>query len=206
MASKFKPVQDQQIENADSAKKAKAEIRRRVLEALTPDRTFVFDAFAGPGVMHAAVWKDAAGYVGCDSKWFNDDRLCYVADNRRVLRAIDLSPFTCFDLDAFGSPWEQALIIAARRPTKAGERIGLILTEGTSMKTRLKEHMPRALGQASGLTRAALFGTSHRDLVQQALYGIARRMRCAVVQQWRAIGTTGASMCYTGAVLECVEQ
>lgn len=169
----------------------------RSLEA----QTRVFDAFAGPGVMHAAVWKDAAGYVGCDSKWFNDDRLCFVADNRRVLRCIDLSPFTCFDLDAFGSPWEQALIIAARRPTKSGERIGLILTEGTSLKTRMKG-MPGALGQAAGVNKAATYGATHDELVDRALYGVARRMRCEVVRHWRAVGVTGAQMRYVGAVLE----
>jgi hypothetical protein len=72
--------------------------------------------------MWTHVWREAAGYVGCDLKWFADERCCYVADNRRVLRCADLSSFTCFDLDAYGSPWEQALIVAARRETVARAR------------------------------------------------------------------------------------
>src|SRR5262252_2796473 len=93
---------------APIARAAKIEIRRNLLAAIKPAR--VFDAFAGAGELHDAVWCEAAEYVGCDEKWFRDHRLMYVADNRRVLRAVDLTAFNIFDLDAYGSPWEQALI------------------------------------------------------------------------------------------------
>jgi len=191
------------VDNAKHGVKAKVEIRRRVLEALTPEKTRVFDAFAGTGVMWAQVWRQAAEYVGCDERWHDDARCCFVADNRRVLRCLDLSAFTCFDLDAYGSPWEQALIVAARRPVATGERIGLVVTEGTSLNTRLSG-WPYALCQAAGIVRMPQMGQTgnHDELVSRALHGVARRMRCRILREWRAIGVTGAKMRYMGAVLE----
>jgi len=63
----------------------------------------VFDAFAGEGQMYSSVWNGADRYVGCDLKYRPDGRLMFAADNRRVLRAIDLAEFNIFDLDAYGS-------------------------------------------------------------------------------------------------------
>lgn len=192
------------VENAHAGWKAKVEIRRRVLEALTPEKAHVFDAFAGPGLMFTEVWSRAAGYVGCDERWHADDRCCFVADNRRVLRCIDLAPFTCFDLDAYGSPWEQAIIIAARRPRmKAGERLGLVLTEGTSLYTRFSS-IPKAMRQAAGLLPSVALGAGrlHDELITRALRGVVRRMNGRIVQQWGALGTSGAQMRYLGAVIE----
>ena len=97
--------------------------------------------------MWREVWHAAAGYVGCDLKWYRDERLAYVADNRRVLRAIDLAPFNVFDFDAWGAPWEQVLILIARRPLLPGERIGLVLTEGSAFNLKLN-------GISGGLARA----------------------------------------------------
>jgi hypothetical protein len=34
------------------------------------------------------------------------------ADNRRVMRTVDLALFSIFDLGSFGLPWVQAIIIA----------------------------------------------------------------------------------------------
>lgn len=193
------------VENAKHGWKAKTQIRRNVLELLGPQQTRVFDAFAGPGLMWEHVWKDAALYVGCDERWYREDtRCCYVADNRRVLRSADLSVFNCFDLDAYGSPWEQALIIAARRRVKPGERLGLVVTEGTSLKRF--GGLPHAMRQAAGLSRAGEMGAGrmHDEVIARALGGIVRRMKCRIVTQWRAVGVTGASPRYIGVVIEAV--
>lgn len=195
----------EKVENAHAGWKAKVEIRRRVLEALTPEKAVVFDAFAGPGLMYSEVWKHAARYVGCDEKWHRDDRCCYVADNRRVMRCTDLTPFTCFDLDAYGSPWEQALILAARRPVKPGERVGLVITEGTSLYTRFSQ-VPYAMREAAGLLPAISLGAGrmHDDLIARALRGIVRRMHGTIVKEWRAMGVSGAQMRYLGVIVEAV--
>ena len=74
-------------DNAPAARAAKLEIRRNVMAAIGAP-VHVFDAFAGTGELHRAVWKDAASYVGCDKRYLPDGRKMFVADNRRVLRAI----------------------------------------------------------------------------------------------------------------------
>jgi hypothetical protein len=48
--------------------------------------------------------------------------MMFCADNRHVMRAIDLAPFSIFDLDSYGSPWVQAIILADRRRVDAGEQ------------------------------------------------------------------------------------
>jgi len=118
-------IKSPKVDNSPSAHAAKVDIRKRVLETIGPGKARVFDGFAGSGKMFEAVWSSAAAYTGCDLKWQNDDRRMYAADSRRVLRSIDLAQFNVFDLDAYGSPYEQCLIIAARRPPpRAGELLG----------------------------------------------------------------------------------
>jgi len=192
------------VDNAHSGWRAKVAIRTHVLEALTPERANVFDAFAGTGLMWREVWHRAAAYTGCDERWHSDTRCCFVADNRRVLRAIDLAPFTCFDLDAYGSPWEQAIIIAARRPPLVpGDRLGLVLTEGTSIKSTLGA-ATGAMMQAAGLARNHVRGATrlHDEIIQRAVQGIAARMGGKIVKHWQATGLTGARMRYVGLVIE----
>lgn len=188
------------IKNHRAAKSAKVEIRQHVLNAVGRD-VHVFDAFAGTGEMFGAVWHEAAGYVGCDMDWARDDRLCYVADNRRVLRAIDLRRFSIFDLDAFGSPWEQAIIVARRREVEPGELIGLILTDGSGLSLK-QGGLPKALAMLTGM-RQRLPGLQRwqDDLISRAIDGVARMMGCTVEARWQAIRKTGAGVRYVGLVL-----
>ncbi|MBV9982279.1 hypothetical protein [Bradyrhizobium sp.] len=136
-------------DNNPQAFRAKVSIRRNVLEAIGADRS-VFDAFAGAGEMYSAVWKDAAFYTGCDQKPQRDGRLMFCADNRRVLRTIDLAPFSIFDLDGYGSPWVQAIIIADRRRVAPGELLGLVLTEGAGLSYKANI-VPEAIAVLTGL-------------------------------------------------------
>lgn len=192
------------VHNAPSAVAAKVTIRERVLAAVTPEQAVVFDAFCGPGAMYDAVWKGAAGYVGCDETWFRDDRLVYVADNCRLLRCLDLQPFTVFDLDAFGSPWEQAVIVAARRRLEPGERVGVLLTEGDWKNTRLNGLGSYAMRQAAGITREMRVSSVSRfwDVSDRALRNVVRQMGGTIVRHWRAHGVTGSRVRYTGVVIE----
>lgn len=189
-------------DNHEATKAAKIKIRKNVLAAVTPDKARVFDAFAGTGNMYRDVWKDAAGYVGCDKRYFPDERTAFVSDNIRVLRAIDLTPFTVFDLDAYGSPWEQALIVANRRKLKKGERIGLVLTEGSGLAIKANS-LPKVLSLLSGV-RTGMTGyiRIHGTLIDRALAGIATRMGGKIVSRWEAKGRTGAVVRYIGLVIE----
>jgi hypothetical protein len=184
-------------DNNPQAFKAKVAIRRNVIAAVGADAR-VFDAFAGAGEMYSAVWKDAASYTGCDQKPQTDGRLMFCADNRRVMRAIDLKPFNVFDLDSYGSPWVQAIILADRRRVSAGELVGLLMTEGAGFAYK-SNIVPQAIGILTGL-RTGIVGLSKKQdaVIDRAIAGLARRMGCTVEKRWQAEGKTGASMRYIG--------
>lgn len=190
--------------NHPAATKAKAAIREHVLAAIGADQARVFDAFAGQGEMHARVWHKAAAYVGCDTTWYRDKREAFVADNRRVMRALDLAAFTVFDFDAWGSPWDQCVILAARRRVADGEKIGLVLTEGSALKLKMGS-FPTSLRILAKL-RQRTAGASRTHIADQvigrALGELCRRLGCTVVKRWEARGKTGAAMRYIGLVLE----
>jgi hypothetical protein len=190
------------VDNNPAAEAAKVTIREHVLGAVQP--AAVFDAFAGSGVMHRNVWHKAAQYCGCDQRHFRDGRLAFVADNRRVLRAIDLRPFNVFDFDAYGSPWEQAIIVADRRPVKPGELVGFTFTDGAGAAF-IGNVVPAAVSQLAGLKPGVVGLLRRRDEVMaRTIAGLARRMRCRVARQWQASGRTGAAVRYIAVVLEGV--
>lgn len=189
-------------DNTRAALPAKLELRRKLIaEVARPAR--VFDAFAGEGVLYHAVWHEADSYVGCDEKWFRDERTVFVGDNRRVLRAIDLSAFNLFDLDAYGCPWEQAMIIAARRPIAPGERIGLAITDGLGLFYKMNG-IPGNVAQLAGLRRDSMVGVIRvQDMIlDRCIIGLMQRTKARVVKQWRAAGANTTAMRYLGLVLE----
>lgn len=187
--------------NHAASARVKGEIRRHVLEEVGAERAVVFDAFAGDGAMWRAAWQKAAAYVGCDRRWYRDERTAYVADNRRVLRCLSLDRFTVFDLDAWGSPWEQALIVATRRQVAQGERIGLVLTDGSALGLKMGNY-PAALRVLARVRPGAAGGSrSGEELMDRAIAALARRMRCKVARRWQARGKTGAQVAYVGLVL-----
>lgn len=181
----------------------KVELRRLALEAIGPGEARVFDAFAGSGVMFEKVWKGAASYTGCDLKFFRDGRRAFVADNRRVLRSIDLTAFNVFDLDAYGAPWEQALIIARRRPVSPGERIAIVLTEGSGLSLK-QQNLPIALKVIAGIDGLPPRGANRYadELLGAAIRGFAARLKCKVLKHWGAEGKSGASMRYCALVMQ----
>lgn len=190
--------------NHPAAERAKAVIRRNVMEEIGASNARVFDAFAGEGVMYRQVWHEAAHYVGCDIVWYRDERPAFVGDNRRVLRAIDLSAFNVFDLDAYGAPWEQVMIIAARRQVAAGEKVGLILTEGSGLNLKLGG-ISIALRSLAGVKKTFAGGARHQDaLIDMALAGMCKRMGVILARRWNAKRKGGSSMHYIGLVLEGV--
>jgi hypothetical protein len=197
LASKNSSVK---TDNNPRAFRAKVAIRRNVLATIGADAA-VFDAFAGSGEMYSAVWKDAAHYTGCDQKPQLDGRLMFCADNRRVMRAIDLAKFSVFDFDSYGSPWVQAIILADRRRVVAGELVGLVLTEGAGFAYK-SNIVPEAVAILTGL-RTGIVGLSKKQdtVIDKAIAGLARRMGCEIVKRWQAEGRTGASMRYIGLVM-----
>ena len=197
------PSWGKKSDNTRVARQAKITIRRNVLDAIGADNASVFDAFAGEGHMHRAVWHDAARYVGCDLRFFTDDRPAFVGDNRRVLRCLDLAAFNIFDLDSYGSPMEQAYIIAKRRQQRPGERLGLVLTEGEGLKLKFGD-MSNALAVVTGLDPRSMSGLAKGQdwLIQRAIDRLAEMLSATVVKRWQAVGVVGSRMYYIGLVLE----
>jgi len=197
-ARKFK------IDNASRGKSAKIKIRQLVADAVDGP-LHVFEAFAGTGELYRAVWQQrATSYVGCDLRYFRDGRRVFVADNRRVLRAVDLAAFNVFDLDAYGSPWEQAVIIAARRKLVPGERIGIVVTEGNGLNYK-NGVVPHAVSELIGLRHAMMPGKAlngRRGEVQERIWhALAVRLGANLERLWKAQGVSGQSVAYMGAVL-----
>jgi hypothetical protein len=190
------------LDNAPGAIQAKIDIRRRVLDFLGPDNCTVLDCFAGTGLMYKYVWKGAKGYTGVDERFVFDRRTAYVADNRILLRAIDLQQFNCVDADAYGSPYEALLIFARRRKVAPGERIGICFTDGTGTKLKFGS-LPLAMAELAGVpVNAAGISREWRSILDRTIAGIAKTMRCQIVKRFEAVGKTGAKVVYVGLVLE----
>lgn len=199
-SQKLDAAQSPKVDNNPQAERAKVTIRRNVMTALgEPAR--VFDAFAGEGGMYRQVWREAAHYVGCDMRFVRDERLAFVADNRRVLRAIDLTAFNVFDFDAYGSPWEQLYIVAARRPLRGGETVGVVITDGQGLQMKMGS-VSTAFSLLAGVApKMPGMNQAQDEVMSRAIGRLATMMRATVAQRWQAIGRKGTSMYYVGLVL-----
>lgn len=191
------------IDNNPVAHRAKVAIRQLVFNVVASDSKLrVFDAFAGTGEMYSAVWRHADFYTGCDLKYQSDGRLMFCADNRRVMRAIDLAGFNVFDFDSYGSPWEQCVILADRRKVTSGEAIGIVLTDGAGFSYKMNS-VPAAISALTGLrSRHVGLGKKVEAMVDRSIAGLARVMNCTIEKRWQANGKTGAAVRYIGLVLK----
>lgn len=190
-------------DNNERAVEAKIKLRRNVLELVQPAR--VFDAFCGfDGEMYRSVWCEADEYVGVDMRWRIDDpRPRFVADNRRVMRAIDLGAYNVFDIDAYGSPWEQLTILAARRRWSTGERGAVVITDGSSIKLRtggVLGAMARICGLAG--TRVPASNVSADALQTIAIGAWLKVANVRALRRWQAKSGGRSQMLYTAVVFE----
>jgi hypothetical protein len=187
------------VDNSHQASDTKIKLRQLVMAQIPEPR--VFDAFGGSGAMYSAVWRNAAAYAGCDQKPQSDERLMFCCDNRRVLRAIDLKPFNLFDLDAYGFPWEQAIIIGARRQVASGEVVGFCFTEGGGVLYKANG-VPNAVTMLAGIKAGSVgLSRARSHIFDMTLAGFAKSISCEIVKRWQAIGKTGQHVIYCGVVL-----
>lgn len=124
-------------DNSDRHLSEKIRLRQEVLKALPA--AAVLDCFAGTGVMWRYVWRDAAGYRGIEldlAKAAHHPGLVFCGSAERLLPALPLETFGIFDLDAYGSPWAIARLLVRRR-LGAGERIALVMTDGSVRRAAL---------------------------------------------------------------------
>jgi len=146
--------------NSPGALNAKVELRRNVIRELREagQRVDVLDAFCGPvGEMYRHAWHDADSYVGIDEAYvFPDPRRRFVGNNLRIMRNIDLSGFNVFDFDAFGSPWDQMVLLAHLRAWKPGELGAVIFTDGSDNKMRFGD-LPHSISWLLNMPHDAKF-------------------------------------------------
>ena len=193
-------------DNASGAKKAKVDLRSRVLSQVEPAN--VLDLFCGHGEMWHSVWRCAASYAGCDERPIETgDPPRFWCDNKVLLRSLDLQRYNIFDLDAYGSPWAQMVILAARRTWESGERGAVVLTDGGNMKSRyggrcvgLQDLLgERGAGERTGVSTALMAS-------RRALNAWVNRAAVRVTKRWQAQGNGsgrgGQIMVYTAIVFE----
>lgn len=189
-------------ENNPKALAAKIQMRERILEQIQPAR--VLDLFCGHRHLWEAVWRHAGSYVACDAApWAIGEAPRFACDNRRLLRCLDLAQFNVFDLDAFGSPWEQMVILAARRRWKKGELGALAITDGSTLKTRWGG-LPNAMRILCGLAGEKIAPTmaDSEELRRVAIAGFVRRAGVKVSKQWEAVGPPPAFVYYAAICFE----
>lgn len=186
--------------NSKKAVKAKIEMRRNILSWIG-GYSSVFDAYGGNGMMYREAWSGCSKYTGCDIELKMDGRKMFCADNIRVLRSIDLSQFNIFDLDAFGSPWEQAAIVAKRRKISGGEKIGLCLTIGDGMNVKFGG-MPTALSVLAGFRTKIPGGMQQRgEIIDMAINTLCETMNVDIDHRWQAESKSASAMIYVALAL-----
>lgn len=166
-------------DNSDEAMDAKVAMRKACIDWVGD--ASVLDLFCGDGEMRRRAWTDCR-YVGCDKKmWRIGDHPRFVCDNTVLLRHIDITGFNVFDVDAYGSPWTQMHIISARRRWAAGERGAVVITDGTSMRTRFGSQ-PRDMAVVAGSMSTDTPATVNAalDAQRDALRGWIRRSNVSV--------------------------
>jgi hypothetical protein len=123
-----------QKENSNT--EAKVIVRQHVLKYISElgvKNPKILDAFAAHGHLWQEAWGGTENYLGLELKPIVDGRRNLIlGDNTRLLRNknLDLESFDIFDLDAFGCPFYQFLIIA-KRLAKSKKTFGFVLTDGT---------------------------------------------------------------------------
>jgi hypothetical protein len=192
------------VDNHGAAFADKVALREEALSLVGQAR--VLDLFAGRGAMHGAVWHKAARYLGGDKDMrqaLAHPAPCHHAEAQVLLRALDLAAFNVFDLDAYGSPWEEVTVLAARRRMRPGERLAVVLTDGAPRRAMLG-HTARALADLAGEDCGAV--GAHRRwplLVRQAMERAAGRMGGRLVELRQAASSLGPrGMWYGLALLE----
>lgn len=107
-----------------------------------PQKPRVLEVFCGvAAAMWALAWRDhSSAYTGIDqAKSFIEERPdVRVGDALDVLATLDLGKYDIVDVDAWGTPWRVVRAVAGRRALAAGERFGLLTTDGSGLNVRFK--------------------------------------------------------------------
>jgi hypothetical protein len=178
----------------------KIDIRKRLLSMVDAPPS-VLECFAGEGKIYAACYQGMT-YLGLDKKRITDGRNMLNIDNIKFLRSADLGRFNVFDLDAYGSPWHQFLVILRRRQMKPGERIALFLTDGLQIQARLGD-LPHGLKPYCGIPEAMRVPclARHMDYIRSLVVTNACREAGLTIQTALIGQNPRKNMTYLGLLL-----
>lgn len=179
---------------------AKIEIRKTIL-AQIPEPS-VLDCFAGEGKVWRACYQGLP-YVGLDKKASSDDRKVLNIDNIKYLRSADLSRFNVFDLDAYGTPWQQFLIVLNRRSFTAGESVAIFLTDGLSILARMGE-LPHGMKKYVGIPENVRVPclSRHMDYIRALLVVNAVREVGVTIEKALITQNNRGNMSYMGLLVK----
>lgn len=168
-------------DNDGAFMEAKVALRRR---ALREAPGAVLDCFAGRGSLYRIVWNEAPSYRGVEKdlqKVLAHPAPCYHCSAEEAVAALPLGGFTIFDMDAYGSPWAEIEIIARRRRLLPGERVAIVITDG-SVRRALMGLTNHALARLADAPPEAP-GAHHRWslLTRRALESVAAQMGGALI-------------------------
>lgn len=153
--------------------------------------------------MHKEAYGGTDNYLGLDTEQFRNDRATLVCDNRRYLRMADLDEFDLFDLDAYGSPFEQFAIICTRLQWTRAKTIGFVLTDGTGMNSRFNAMNRQFLNWIGAKTHLGgkVQMTHREDFIVAALIKgaeVARGTVQNIMVAYKDGGKSGSDMRYIG--------
>lgn len=192
-------------DNHAAGRAGKIALRKEALEAIGADRAHVLDLFAGRGEMHAAVWHAAAAYRGADkdqAKALSHPAMTYHALAADVLAGVDLMQFNVFDFDAYGSPWAEIERLCYRRRLRAGERVALVLTDGSPRAAMLGRTVAVLARLAGVSSEAAGAHTRWPELGRAALERGATTMGGRLTRLRHAGGPGIRGVWYAWALIE----
>ena len=186
--SKFRGVK---TNNAKTA--AKKMIRESVISKI--GALPVLEVFCGNGEMYGSVWNKCESYTGIDIVKYFDERNTICGDAVKAVTSIDLSAYSIFDIDAYGSPYTILDIITSRIQT--GKEYGFIITDGTQMDLKLG----RICKGIRSLSRidfhiAKRAHKIHDDIISDIIETLEARLKGKVKNFIIANGKTGAAMKY----------
>jgi hypothetical protein len=140
----------------NSKKDDKLQLRWKMLHRLGGvNGRHVFESHAGHGVMYDGCYQGADSVFRCEIRQECEGPGIYYMPAQWAVRAVDLQPYTIFDIDPYRNPWEIVWVISQRRKFKKGEKIGFVVTDGfICAHLRLAKTLPKA-----GFTRQMLDAT-----------------------------------------------
>lgn len=186
-----------QNDNTDNGEKI--EIRHRLLRELSEPH--VLECYAGEGKVYKECYAGLP-YLGLDKKNIQDGRQIVNIDNRKYLRSADLEPFNFFDLDAYGSPWHQFLIILERRMFQPNKKVAFVLTEGLDFKMRMSSlpvGMMKYVGIKPGMRIPMLH--NHADFIRNLFVSNAAKKAGLKIQLAYIAQNKRKTMRYMGLLL-----